>query len=85
MEPFLCFSALLWMTLCTFVDVDTSSMMCGTWNGVGYGAVPGCRISGSLLGGFLRVVHWCVLLPAWRTIFDVGLLAVIVGGALLTL
>jgi hypothetical protein len=74
------------MTLHNFADVDTSSMMCGTWNGVGGGAVPRCTISGSTPGVFLRVVRWCVLVPAWtRTLFGVGLLAAIVGGASLTL
>ena len=85
-EPFLCFSALLWMTLCAFADVNTTSMMCGTLNGVEGGTVTGCTICGSTMGVFLRVVYWWVLLvPAWRICFDVGLLATIVGGALLTL
>ena len=54
----LCFSALLWMTLCAFADVDTSSKMCGTWNGVGGGTVMGRRICGSTPDVFLHVVRW---------------------------
>ncbi len=57
-EPFLCFSALLWMTLCAFADGDTSSMMCGTCNGVGGGTGMGHTICGSMASVFLRVVRW---------------------------
>ena len=56
------------------------------WNGVRVGTVTRRTTCGSVLGVFLRVEHWWgVLVPAWRILFDVGLLATIVGGALLTL
>ena len=55
----MCFSALLWMTLCAFAKVDTSSMMCGTWNGVGCGMVTGRTICGSTPGVFCALVSPC--------------------------
>ncbi len=56
-DTFLCFTLLLWLTLCAFANVDTSSMMCGTWNGVGGGTVTGRTICGSVPGVFFRVLH----------------------------
>ena len=82
---FLCFSALLWVILCAFTNVDTSSMMCGTWNGVGV-----VQWQGTQFVGVLRVCSSVLCIGKFLCwlggfIFDVRLLATMVGGALLTL
>jgi hypothetical protein len=52
------------------------------WRG---GAILGCVIFGNVPDVLHRVVHWCVCAFACWTRLEVGLLANMVGGALLTL
>jgi hypothetical protein len=52
------------------------------WSG---GAILGRVIFGNAPGMLRQVVHWCVRAFACRTRLEVGLLANMVGGALLTL
>jgi hypothetical protein len=48
------------------------------------GAILGRVIFGNVPGMLRQVVHWCVRAFACRTHLDLGLLADMVGGALLT-
>jgi hypothetical protein len=49
------------------------------------GAILGCVIFGNVPGVLHQVMHWCVRNFACSTCLDVGLLANMVGGALLAL
>ena len=49
------------------------------------GAISECVIFGNMPGMLHRVVHWCVHAFACITCLEVGLLANMIGGALLTL
>jgi hypothetical protein len=61
--------AVLWVCVLAWID----------------GAILGCVIFANLPGVLRQVVHWCVHDFACGARFDVGLLANMVGGALLTL
>ncbi len=77
-------------TMSVIASGCVSMIMCGAvlwvcvlaWIG---GAILGHVIFGNMPGVLCQVVHWCVCNFACSTSLDVGLLADMVGGALLTL